>query len=76
MEGGLRQLSAFMQVSLDGRFADAAAEISFAHQQAADAEWHQFMAENAAAGGADVWPDHIRPDGIVVADAGGREGDA
>jgi hypothetical protein len=48
MEGGLRQLSAFMQVSLDGRFADAAAEISFAHQQAADAEWHQFMAENAA----------------------------
>ena len=46
----LRQLSAFMPVSLDGRFADAAGDISFAHQQAADSEWRQFMAENAAAG--------------------------
>jgi dihydrofolate reductase len=49
MGGRLRQLSAFMQVSLDGRFADAAGEIGFAHQQAADSEWRQFMAENAAA---------------------------
>ena len=46
----MRQLSAFMQVSLDGRFADAAGDISFAHQQAADSEWRQFMAGNAAAG--------------------------
>ena len=40
-----------MQVSLDGRFADAAGDMSFAHKPAADAEWHQFTAGNAAAGG-------------------------
>ena len=51
MDAGLRRLSAFMQVSLDGRFADPAGDMSFAHKQAADGEWHQFMAENAAAGG-------------------------
>ena len=51
MGGELRQLSAFMQVGVDGRFADAAGDISFAHRPAADAEWRQFMAENAAAGG-------------------------
>ena len=51
MTARLRRLSAFMQVSLDGRFADAAGDMSFAHHQATDAEWRRFMAENTAAGG-------------------------
>ena len=38
--GAGRRLNAFMQVSLDGRFADASDDMSFAHKQAADAEWH------------------------------------
>ena len=73
MGRGLRRLNAFMQVSLDGRFADAAGDMSFAHKQAADAEWHQFTAGNAAAGGvlmfgrttydlmASWWPTPARP---------------
>jgi len=51
MGAGFRRLNAFMQVSLDGRFADAAGDMSFAHKPAADVEWGQFTAENAAAGG-------------------------
>jgi len=40
-----------MHVSLDGRFADAAGDMSFAHHQATDGEWRRFMADNTAAGG-------------------------
>jgi dihydrofolate reductase len=51
MGAGLRRLNAFMQVSLDGRFAGASDDMSFAHKQAADAEWRRFMAANVSGGG-------------------------
>jgi len=51
MAARMRRLNAFMQVSLDGRFADAAGDMRFAHHPADDVQWRQFMAENAAAGG-------------------------
>jgi dihydrofolate reductase len=43
-----RQLSAFMHVSIDGYFCDPRGDISFAHKPPDDAEWHEFVAENAA----------------------------
>lgn len=46
-----RQLSAFMQVSLDGYFCDARGDMSFAHKPPDDAEWQEFVAGNAAGGG-------------------------
>jgi len=45
-----RTLSAFLQLSLDGYFADANGDMSWAHQH--DPEWAAFSAENAKAGGA------------------------
>ncbi len=45
-----RKLSAFTQVSLDGFFADAHGDMSWAHKH--DPEWQQFAAENAKGGGA------------------------
>jgi dihydrofolate reductase len=44
------QLSAFMQVSLDGYFCDVHGNMNFAHKSADDAEWHEFVARNAAGG--------------------------
>jgi dihydrofolate reductase len=46
-----RQLSAFMQISLDGYFCDANGDMSFAHKSADDREWRQFVEGNAAGGG-------------------------
>jgi len=46
-----RQLSAFMQISLDGYFCDANGDMSFAHKPADDREWRQFVEGNAAGGG-------------------------
>ena len=44
-----RQLSSFMQVSVDGYFCDANGDMSFAHKPPNDTEWQRFVAENAAA---------------------------
>jgi len=44
-----------MQVSLDGYFCDANGDMSFAHKPPDDSEWQEFVAENAAAGGALVF---------------------
>lgn len=48
---GARQLSAFMQVSLDGYYCDAHGNMSFAHKAPDDAEWNDFVAGNAQGGG-------------------------
>lgn len=45
-----RRLHAFLQLSLDGYFADARGDMSWAHRH--DPEWMAFTAENAKAGGA------------------------
>jgi len=62
----MRRLVAFTQVSLDGCFAGRNGDIGWAHRN--DAEWNEFVAGNAAAGGelvfgrttyemmASVWP--------------------
>jgi dihydrofolate reductase len=47
----MRQLIVFNQVSLDGCFADAKGDMSWAHQARDDAEWNAFTAENAGGGG-------------------------
>lgn len=44
------RLTSFTQVSLDGYFADANSDMSWAHRQ--DPEWNAFAAENASGGGA------------------------
>ena len=41
----MNKLIVFNQVSLDGYFADANSDMSWAHKQ--DAEWNAFVAENA-----------------------------
>jgi dihydrofolate reductase len=46
-----RQLSAFMHVSLDGYFCDPRGDMSFAHKPPDDAEWQEFVAQNAAGSG-------------------------
>jgi dihydrofolate reductase len=46
-----RQLSAFMHVSLDGYFCDPRGDMRFAHKPPDDAEWQEFVAENAAGSG-------------------------
>ena len=46
----MRKLGMFMQLSLDGYFADSKSDMSWAHKQ--DDEWNAFAAENASGGGA------------------------
>jgi dihydrofolate reductase len=46
-----RQLSAFMHVSLDGYFCDPRGDMRFAHKSPDDAEWQEFVTENAAGSG-------------------------
>lgn len=46
-----RQISVFMQISLDGYYCDPGGDMSFAHKPAQDEEWHEFVAANASAGG-------------------------
>jgi dihydrofolate reductase len=48
----LRKLSGFIHLSLDGCYADAAGDMSFAHAGSDDPEWMAFTAANAASGGA------------------------
>lgn len=45
----MRKLTAFTQLSLDGFFADAHGDMSWAHKH--DAEWQQFASDNASGGG-------------------------
>jgi dihydrofolate reductase len=47
----LRRLNAFMQISLDGYSCDPRGDMSFAHKPPDDAEWRQFVTENASNGG-------------------------
>lgn len=48
----MRKLSSFIQVSLDGYYADADGDMSFAQKDPADAEWNEFVSGNASGGGA------------------------
>ncbi|MBZ0146605.1 MAG: dihydrofolate reductase family protein [Pseudorhodoplanes sp.] len=48
----VRKLGAFIQVSLDGYFADPNGDLSFAHKDPGDAEWNAFVEGNAKGGGA------------------------
>src|SRR5262245_49829787 len=47
----MRKLTAFMQVSLDGHFAGANDDISWAHRDGGDPEWKAFIEDNARSGG-------------------------
>jgi dihydrofolate reductase len=47
----MRKLVVFNQVSIDGYFADANGDMSFAHNDNQDAEWDAFVAGNASGGG-------------------------
>lgn len=47
----LRNLDAFMQISLDGYYCDSRGDMSFAHKLPEDTEWHEFVTENASGGG-------------------------
>ena len=47
----LRNLDAFMQISLDGYYCDSRGDMSFAHKPPEDTEWHEFVTENASGGG-------------------------
>lgn len=49
--GKPRQLSAFLQISLDGYYCDARGDMSFAHKAPDDAEWNRFVTSNAKGGG-------------------------
>ena len=40
-----------MQISLDGYYCDPQGDMSFAHKPPSDAEWHEFVTENASGGG-------------------------
>jgi dihydrofolate reductase len=46
----MRKIAMFMQISLDGYYADANGDMSWAHKQ--DAKWNAFTSENASGGGA------------------------
>ena len=46
-----RQLSVFMQVSLDGYYCDPNEDMSFAHKPPEDSEWNEFVEGNASSGG-------------------------
>lgn len=45
----MQKLLAFMNISLDGYYADANGEMNWAHQN--DPEWNEFASENAQGGG-------------------------
>ncbi|HWP43716.1 MAG TPA: dihydrofolate reductase family protein [Blastocatellia bacterium] len=47
----MRRLMVFNHVSLDGYFVDANGDMSWAHADPQDAEWNEFVAENASGGG-------------------------
>lgn len=47
----MRKVVVFNQVSLDGYFAGANGDISWAHEAPQDAEWKAFVSENASNGG-------------------------
>jgi dihydrofolate reductase len=47
----MRKLSAFIQVSLDGFYADASGDMSWAHKGPDDVEWNAFVSANASGGG-------------------------
>lgn len=46
-----RQLSAYMQISLDGYYCDARGDMSFAHKPAEDVDWDEFVEGNPSGGG-------------------------
>jgi len=46
-----RQLSVFMQISLDGYYCNLHGDMSFAHKAPGDSEWNEFVSGNASGGG-------------------------
>ncbi len=47
----MRRLVVFNNVTLDGYFSGASGDLSWAHKANEDAEWNDFVADNARAGG-------------------------
>jgi hypothetical protein len=47
----MRKLIVFNHISLDGYFTDAKNDMSFARNEAPDAEWDEFVSSNASGGG-------------------------
>jgi dihydrofolate reductase len=47
----MRKLAAFIQLSLDGFYADASGDMNWAHKGPDDAEWNAFVSGNASGGG-------------------------
>jgi dihydrofolate reductase len=47
----MRKLISFTNVTLNGYFADANSDMSWAHQDPSDVEWNEFVAGNASGGG-------------------------
>jgi dihydrofolate reductase len=47
----MRRLVSFTQVTLDGYFADADGDIAWTHKNDHDAEWNEFVEDNAKGGG-------------------------
>lgn len=47
----MRKLGAFTNVTLDGYFTGKNGDLSWAHRDTTDAEWNEFVAENAKSGG-------------------------
>jgi dihydrofolate reductase len=47
----MRKLASFTNISLDGFFADAKSDMSWAHKAPTDTEWNEFTAANASGGG-------------------------
>lgn len=48
----MRKISSFTNVTLNGFFADAKSDMSWAHKAPTDTEWNEFTAANASGGGA------------------------
>src|SRR5262245_7295475 len=51
MRSAMRKILSFMNVSLDGYFADGNSDIGWAHLRGHDPEWDSFVEENAKGGG-------------------------
>jgi dihydrofolate reductase len=47
----MRKLTVFNHVSLDGYFTDASGGVGWLHRDESDAEWDEFVQQNAASGG-------------------------
>lgn len=66
----MRKLIVFNSGTADGYFTDKNNDMSWVHRQD-DAEWNDFVAENARSGGELVWQSDLRNDEKLLAHADG-----